>query len=209
MPRNYSMRRRSALVAETRQRIVDAAVAVHREKGALMAKPAEIAARANVALPTYYKYFPSIGTLVTACTARGRELMPPPDAEIVAALPEGPAVRIPVAVQALFDFYEAREPWLYAGRTEERFIPELRPVMERLSVLRDAFIRAALVQAGADRLIVASVAALTDYWAWRTLRRELNLTQEEAISGVTEAIRRITGPTEPDRPRKVAPELQR
>ena len=203
------MRRRSTLVSETRQRIVDAAVAVHREKGALMAKPAEIAARANVALPTYYKYFPSVGTLVTACTARGRELMPPPDAAIVAALPPDAAVRIPVTVRTLFDFYKAREPWMYAGRTEERFIPELRPVMERLSVLRDTFVRAALVQTGADRLTVASVAALTDYWAWRTLRRELNLTQEEAISSVTEAIRRITGPTGPDRPRKVAPELQR
>jgi len=197
------------MVAETRQRIVDAAVAVHREKGALMAKPAEIAARANVALPTYYKYFPSVGTLVTACTARGRELMPPPDAAIVAALPVDPAVRIPVAVQMLFDFYGAREPWMYAGRTEERFIPELRPVMERLSVLRDAFVRAALIQTGADRLTVASVTALTDYWAWRTLRRDLHLTQGETIKGVAEAIGRITGLTGPDCPREVGPELQR
>ncbi len=156
-----------------------------------MTKPAEIAVRANVALPTYYKNFPSLGALVTACTSRGRELMPDP--ETVAALPPDPAVRIPHMVRTLFDFYEAWEPWLYTGRTEERFIPEVRPVMKRLCELRDAFVRAALAQTGDERLIVALITALMDYWAWRTLRRDVGLTQEEAISGVTVAVRRVAG----------------
>lgn len=184
---------RTTRAAETRQRIVDAAVSLHREKGALKTKPAEIAARANVALPTYYKYFPSLGALVTACTARGRELIPPPSPDTIAVLPPDPTIRIPHMVRTLFDFYEVREPWLYAGRTEERFIPEVRPVMERLRELRDAFVRAALAQTEGARLIVAPITALVDYWAWRTLRRDVGLTQEEAISGVTEAVRRVTG----------------
>jgi len=187
------MQKRAAQEAETRRRIVDAAVAVHREKGALMTKPAEIAARANVSLATYYKHFPSLGALVTACTTRGRELIPPPDPEIVAALPPDPSVRIPAMVRTLFDYYEVREPWLYAGRTEERFIPEVRPVMERLRGLREAFVRAALAQAGADQKLLGVISAMMDYWTWRTLRRDIGFTQEEAVSRVAEAVRRVAG----------------
>ncbi len=187
------MEKRAAQHAETRRRIVDATVALHREKGALMTKPAEIAARANVSLTTYYKHFPSLGALVTACTTRGRELIPPPDPETVAVLPPDPSVRIPAMVRTLFDYYEAREPWLYAGRTEERFIPEVRPVMERLTGLRDAFVRAALAPVVSGREAVGVISALVDFWAWRTLRREVGFTQEEAVSRVAEAVQRVVG----------------
>ena len=72
------MAKRAALAAETRRRIVNAAVALHAERGVLAAKPADIAVQANVALTTYYKHFPTIGDLVRACTTRGREVIPPP-----------------------------------------------------------------------------------------------------------------------------------
>jgi AcrR family transcriptional regulator len=185
------MQKRAAKEAETRQRIVDAAVALHREKGAWRTKPAEIAARANVSLATYYKYFPSLGAMVTACTARGRELIPPPDAESVAALPPDPAARIQAMVRTLFDYYEVREPWLYAGRTEEKLIPELRPAVDRLRGLREAFVRAALAPVVAGREVTGVVNALVDFWAWRTLRGEVGFTQEEATAHVADAIQRV------------------
>lgn len=191
MPRSYSMQKRAAQETDTRRRIADAAVALHREKGALMTKPAEIAARANVSLTTYYKHFPSLGALVTACTTRGRELIPPPDPETVAALPPDPRARITAMVRTLFDYYEAREPWLYAGRTEERFIPELQPAMERLRGLREALVQAALVGGETDRSARGIVSAMVDYWAWRTLRRDVGLTQDDAIAGVADAVRRV------------------
>jgi AcrR family transcriptional regulator len=186
------MRKRAALGTEVRRRIVDAAVQVHREKGALQAKPAEIAARANVSLTTYYKHFPTLGTLVTACTARGRELIPPPDPQTIDALPPEPGRRIPAMVRVLFDYYEAREPWIYAGRTEERFIPEVRPVMERLRSLREAFVRTTLIGTAAEAGGVAAANVVVDYWAWRTLRREYGFAQEDAIAATVRALRRLT-----------------
>ncbi|MBI2002935.1 MAG: TetR/AcrR family transcriptional regulator [candidate division NC10 bacterium] len=110
------MAKRAALAAETRRRIVDAAVALHAERGVLAAKPADIAAQADVALTTYYKHFPTIGDLVRACTTRGREVIPPPDLSALRALPPDPALRIEAMVRTLYQYYEAREPWLYAGR---------------------------------------------------------------------------------------------
>src|SRR3990172_7104044 len=118
MPRRYSILKRAAMAEETRRRIVDAAVALHAEKGILRTKPAQIAARAEVALTTFYKHFPALGSLVRACTTRGRELIPVPDPAIVSALPRNLAVRIETMARTLFGFYEAREPWLYVGRAE-------------------------------------------------------------------------------------------
>lgn len=200
-PRRYSMERRSAKEGETRRRIVDAAVGLHGERGVLMAKPQDIAAKADVALATYYKHFPSREDLVRACITRGRERMPPPDPAVVAALPREPALRIAAMVRTLFQNYEVREPWLYTGWTEERLVPELKPVMDRLRAHRDAFVGAALEGLGAGRQAAGIVTALVDFWAWRTLRREVGLTQEEAIRGVTEAVGRTIGIAGPGGPR--------
>jgi AcrR family transcriptional regulator len=180
------MEKRAAQEAETHRRLVDATLALHAERGILATKPADVAARANVALTTYYKHFSSREELVRACTSRGRELIPPPDVAAVAALPA--TGRAPEAVRTLFDYYEAREPWLFVGRTEERLVPEVQPVMERLRALRDGFLRAAFPGARTDSDIVAVGTALLDFWAWRILRREVGLSQEEAIRAVTEAL---------------------
>lgn len=193
------MAKRAAQAAETRRRIVDAAVSLHADRGVLGAKPADIAARADVALTTYYKHFPSLGDLVRACTTRGRELIPPPDPSAITELSPDPAARIPMMIRVLFRYYEAREPWLYTGRTEERLVPEIQPLMAGLRRARDAFVRAALARARGGRDLVGVVTALVDYWAWRTLRREVGLTQEEVIRGVTEAVQRVAGGALPGR----------
>jgi len=188
--RSYSMKRRAEQQAGTRRLLVDAAVALHAEKGILNTKPAEIASRADVALTTYYKHFPSLGTLVTACTTRGLELIPPPNPATLLALAPNSAQRIAPMVRMLFEYYQAREPWVYVGRTEQHLIPELRPVVDRQGALRDAFVDAALGP-GTDPKIAGVIAALVDFWAWRTLRRERGLSQEEVISTVTAAVQRV------------------
>jgi AcrR family transcriptional regulator len=178
------------MAQETRQRIVDAALALHAERGVLGTKPAQIAARAEVALTTFYNHFPALGSLVRACTARGRELIPAPDSAIVSALPPVPAVRIERMTRTLFEYYEAREPWLYVGRTEERLVPELQPLLEAQRAVRDAFVRAALEGMRASPEEVAVAIALVDFWAWRTLRRDVGLSQEEAVRAVSATIQR-------------------
>ncbi len=190
-PRSYSMRNRAASAAETRRRLIEATVTLHAERGILATKPADVAAKANVAITTYYKHFPSLESLVRACGGRLREIMPPPDPVSLAALPPDPAVCIAAMVRALFDDYEVRERWLYAGRTEERAIPELQESMKALRGVRDAFVRAALGDAAADPEAVGVATALVDFWAWRTLRREAALSQDQAIRAVTAAVQRV------------------
>lgn len=187
------MANRLTKVQEVRRQIVDAAMALHAERGILGTKPADIAARANVALATYYKYFPSPGTLVKACTTRGRELLPPPDPRTITMGTEDLAGRIAAMVRTLFDYYQARELLLYTGRTEERFIPELQPVLAGQRAARDACVQTALAQTGTSRETAAAATALVDFWTWRTMRRDAGLTQEEVIHAVTTTIQRVIG----------------
>ena len=199
MPRPYSIHKRAAQQAQTRRRIVDATFALHAERGIRGTKPADIAARADVALTTFYKHFPTIDDLVRACGAHGREQTPPPDPATLAALPRDPSVRIAATVRALFEYYQAREPWLYTGRTEERHFRDVQLGMAHLREVRDGFVRAALAPARAARETVGVAMALVDFWAWRTLRREVGLTQEEVIRSVAETVGRAAGAHRPGR----------
>lgn len=206
MPRHYTSIRRAVQLAETRQRIIDATFALHAERGVLGTKPGEIAARANVALTTYYKHFPTPSDIVRACGARGQEITPPPDPATITVLPPDPALRIQAMVRTLFNHYEKREPWLYVGRTEERYFPEIQLAMKHMGEWRDAFVQGALVPAPATREATAIATALVDYWAWRTLRREIGLTQEEVIQTVTKTLTQVVIAPVPDEgPRPARP----
>lgn len=198
------MQKRAALAAETRRRIVQATFALHAERGVRGTKPAAIAARANVALTTYYKHFPTMDDLVRACGARGREQAPPPDPATMAGLPRDPSVRIAAMVRTLFDYYQVREPWLYTGRTEERYFRDIQLGMAHLREVRDAFVRAALAPARPGGGAAGVVTALVDFWAWRTLRREVGLAQEEVIRSVIETVGRVAGVGRQDRRRRGA-----
>src|SRR5438093_12453937 len=101
-PRTYRMTRRAAANAETRRRIVDAAIALHAEKGILGTSWPDIARRADVALGTVYRYFPSLDQLVPACTSENAALVRPPGAGIPTGLthsvePIGPLTQADLA----------------------------------------------------------------------------------------------------------------
>jgi AcrR family transcriptional regulator len=61
------MEKRKAPVEETRQRIAEATLALHSEKGMFDTSWKDIAERADVSVATVYKHFPSLDELVPAC----------------------------------------------------------------------------------------------------------------------------------------------
>ena len=63
-PRKYTMDKRKAAVEETRQRILEATLALHSEKGIFGTSWQDIAHRADVSVGTVYKHFPSLDELV-------------------------------------------------------------------------------------------------------------------------------------------------
>ena len=68
--RRYTLKRRAELQAETRQRIVDAAVALHSSVGPAATTISAIAEHAGVERLTVYRHFPDELTLLRACSGK-------------------------------------------------------------------------------------------------------------------------------------------
>ena len=122
--RSYSMQRRAALEADTRERIVRATVALHAEHGALGTSYAMIAKRAQVAPQTVYNHFPELGALFGACTGHVLDQAPPLDAETFRS-GRSPAARLRLLAQAVFARHDFLAPWMRIGWHEAALIPAL------------------------------------------------------------------------------------
>ena len=99
--RPYTMERRVALEAETRERIVRATVALHREHGGLGTSYAMIAKRAQVAPQTVYNHFPEQGALFGACTGHVQDRAPPLGVETFRS-GRSPANRLKLLAQGVY-----------------------------------------------------------------------------------------------------------
>src|SRR5918999_3069209 len=78
--RKYELKRRAERQDETRQRIVDAAIALHTTVGPARTTVSAIAERAGVQRHTVYSHFPDERTLGLACSGCHIERYPLPDA---------------------------------------------------------------------------------------------------------------------------------
>ena len=77
--RKYTKTRRAEQQDETRNRIVEALVALHEEVGPAQTSIKAIAEKAGVQRLTVYRHFPDDASLFQACTSHYLELHPPPD----------------------------------------------------------------------------------------------------------------------------------
>src|ERR671929_1516505 len=100
--RPYRQKRRAERQAETRQRIIESAVALHLERGPAQTSINAIAERAGVNRVTVYRHFPDARTLLEACSAHAQRLYPPPDLAVWQRV-EDPRERLDVALPQLYD----------------------------------------------------------------------------------------------------------
>src|SRR2546423_7653847 len=82
MTRKYELRRRAEQQEQTRRRIVEAAIELHRTKGPGRTSLSDVARLAGVQRHTLYRHFPDERELGLACSGRYmQEHMPPDPAE--------------------------------------------------------------------------------------------------------------------------------
>src|SRR6185436_14217691 len=80
MTRTYTLKKRAEQQAETRRRIVEAAVELHGSLGPARTSLSMVAERAGVQRNTLYAHFPDERALLMACSAMAVERSPPPEA---------------------------------------------------------------------------------------------------------------------------------
>src|SRR5215217_188163 len=137
--RPYRQKRRAESRAETRQRIIEAAVALHLERGPAQTSINAIAERAGVNRVTVYRHFPDARALLEACSAHARRVNPPPDPSRWREI-DDPKRRTEVALTQLYDYFRRTEAgWSNVLRDAE-LAPLVREMAEqrRLADLRQA-----------------------------------------------------------------------
>lgn len=184
-PRHYSQEKRKLTTEETRQRIVEAALALHAEQGVVTTSMKDIAARADVGIGTVYHHFPTYEDVVQACGARTMIITRPPTPEIFAGL--GPLDRrLERLVQELFAYYE-RYPAFERGRCDREKLPVLAEGVARRERMLEAVVREAFRPVRSPDALVRTTVALTDFAVYRSLTTSGHSTQEAAAQ-VTEVL---------------------
>jgi len=102
--RKYTLKHRAARQEQTRERIVDAAIALHEQIGPAATTVSALAEKAGVQRLTVYRHFPRESDVLAACSSKWLSLNPPPDpAAILAA---DPLSRTRAILSALYGYFE-------------------------------------------------------------------------------------------------------
>lgn len=186
MTRSYTQKRRAEQQADTRRRIVEAAVDLHGSVGPALTTVSMVAERAGVQRHTFYAHFPEERNLLLACSGLVFERDPLPDAEPWRAIKD-PEERLQVGLRAIYGWYERnakvtacvlRDAEHHAPTrevTELRFGPVMATYGEVLGAKLSARQRALL------RLALG-------FFTWRTLAQESGLKQTAAAALMAQAI---------------------
>ena len=102
--RKYELKARATRQADTRRRIVEAAMALHEELGPARTSVSAVAERAGVQRLTLYRHFPDELALLKACGGHYRSLHPPPDLESWRRI-AAPGRRLTSALRQLYRHY--------------------------------------------------------------------------------------------------------
>jgi AcrR family transcriptional regulator len=184
-PRTYQLQRRAETTDATRQRIVEAAVAVYRKRGMSGATIQAIAERANVSRGTVVNHFGGTGGLLDAVLDRVVEELEYPDPRQLAG-----AVtledRIRRFVEVMFRFFgRGNDWWEVFGAYQD--VPELKAREQAYWGVLAGFQAAAFGELVNDKTFAAAVRAFVDYGPRNALLAS-GLTVDEAIDLVAGAL---------------------
>ncbi len=190
-PRQYVMDRRAAASDATRLRIIEAAIALHGERGAAETRWADIAERADVAIGTVYRYFPNYDELIPACTGLGLVRLQPPTHEIFGRV-TSVGGRVKALVRESFSFWERAFPWMQHRECDRRAIPAVEAFHRRQEARFEGLVRAALGPLARRRRVVDATVSLSGFSSWAVFHdRGVSTTESAAL--VTELLARWLG----------------
>ena len=188
MTRTYTLKKRADQQAETRQRIVEAAVELHGDVGPAATTFSMVAERAGVQRHTLYAHFPDERSLLMACSGLVAERDPPPDALTWRDIEDG-RKRLSMGLRAVYDWFERRSALFgCVFRDAER-----HALTREISELRFGPARANWQRALGAELSTAQRSMLVlalSFFTWRTLTSEAGLQQSAAVRAMVRAIER-------------------
>lgn len=170
--RPYRLSARAESQAETRQRIVDAAIRLHERLGPAHTPLSAIADQAGVTRVTLYRHFPDEAAMLAACAAHWGAAHPFPDAALWTAIAD-PAARAAAALRAHYDYYAGtRRMWRVAYR-DVGLVKPIQPVIaevgRHLAAVADALAAAFRAKGAPERRLAVTLRHALAYATWASL----------------------------------------
>jgi AcrR family transcriptional regulator len=171
--RKYELKKRAERLAETRRRITEATVELHRTVGPAATHLNEVARRAGVQRMTVYNHFPDDTSLLAACSAHWRALHPTPDLAGWRSVAD-PAARLRLGLRELYGWYRETEPMTGNVLRDAELLPALRPILEGgllryLDQARRVLTEPLGVRGRRGQRVAAAARAAVDLHTWRAL----------------------------------------
>jgi AcrR family transcriptional regulator len=167
--RKYELKKRAERLEETRRRITEATIELHRTVGPAGTRISEVAQRAGVRRATVYNHFPDDAALFGACSAHWRSLYPAPDPGRWAEIADA-GERLRTALRELYEWFRETETMTANVLRDAAVLPALRRIVDGglgayLERVRDVLSG----PLGVEPHVRAAVRAATDFHFWRAL----------------------------------------
>lgn len=171
--RPYRLKKRARQQEETRLRIVEALVELHRTVGPANTKITEVAEKAGVGRMTVYNHFPTDADMIGACSAHWSAQNPPPDTAPW-VLVDDPDERLTPALFEMYDYYGRTEDMMGKVLRDEPLVPALADVMGELwwpyiDAAVDTLRQGRSLRGLRKTRFTAAVRLALDFATWRTL----------------------------------------
>ena len=187
-PRKYEKKARAASADATRNRILQASLQLHSDKGFAATSWQDIADVAGVAVGTVYYHFPTLEDLVPACSTLAHTLVPPPHATILDGI-RGTNTRIEVLVRALASYYSGTQGGIRNALRERNRIGVVNALISEMErTLRHLARQAIGSKPNAET--AKEVEAILDFRTWDALQSR-GLSQEVIVETVSSLVRAL------------------
>lgn len=185
-PRKYALGKRAIAVAETRQRIIDAAMALYQEQGITNTSMQEVARRADVAPGTVLNHFPTPDSLAEAVVAQIMADLRAPSEEMFAGLDEL-GERVSRLARELAGFYQRSESWYHIQQREAARPKAFAEAEGRFYQLLNRLMKRALGGLASNERAIAALMIFMSPSVFGGLRL-MKMSVEEAADMVTEVL---------------------
>jgi AcrR family transcriptional regulator len=189
--RKYELKRRAERQDETRQRIVDAAIAMHTTVGPTATTIKAVAEEAGVERHTVYRHFPDERSLLLACSGCYTDRYPLPDASGWAGLSDAER-RLRRGFTELYAYYADRGDELAPilrdcethASTREVVALRMGPAFDRM---RDVMAEPFAARGARRTRLLATIELMLGLSTWRSLAHRLSPSEcvDAAVRAVT------------------------
>jgi AcrR family transcriptional regulator len=173
--RKYTKTLRAEQQDGTREKIVEATVALHEQLGPAKTSIKAIAEKAGVQRLTVYRHFPDDASLFQACTSHYLGQHPPPDMADWAGIQDANE-RCHTALLAFYRYYRSTEKmWSVAYRDFDQ-VPAMQPAMEQfqayLDMVRDDLLASWKVKPDIKKSLALTLRHCLRFSTWAALKSE-------------------------------------